>query len=179
MSYLIKNLHFIVIHIPISMLIFSFVFDVLALFAKRREWHAAGLLCLVVGTLGAIAAVATGPEDRNPLVHTHEFYGKMTMVLFIVLTLVRLFFHLRKQRELGGNYVYLAVALIGVLLVGYTGHIGGEMVHPDRSKLRPGQFQERPGVQGERQQGQRQNGGEQGQRQGAGQGQQTQPQGQA
>ncbi|WP_248927637.1 DUF2231 domain-containing protein [Paenibacillus hamazuiensis] len=142
MSYLIKNLHFIVIHIPIAMLIFGFLFDLFGKLLRKPEWHTAGLLCLIVGTLGAIAAVLTGPEDRNPLVHTHEFYGKITMFLFIILTLVRLFFHLKKKRELGGSAAYLAVALIGVLLVGYTGHIGGQMVHPDRSKFPPGQMRE-------------------------------------
>jgi uncharacterized membrane protein len=176
-DYLIKNLHFIVIHIPIAMLIFSFVFDVAALLAKKREWHAAGMLCLIVGTLGAIAAVLTGPEDRNPLVHTHEFYGKATMALFIVLTVIRLFFQLRRKQELGSNYAYLAMALVGVALVTYTGHIGGKMVHPDRSGFqlqRSGQFREdgpqQEGQQGQRYrpQGQRQNGGAAG-----GQGQQS------
>jgi uncharacterized membrane protein len=176
-DYLIKNLHFIVIHIPIAMLIFSFVFDVAALLAKKREWHAAGMLCLIVGTLGALAAVLTGPDDRNPLVHTHELFGKATMALFIVLTAVRLFFQLRRKQEIGGNYAYLAIALIGVALVSYTGHIGGKMVHPDRSGFqlqRGGQFREggpqQGGQQGQRirPQGQRQNGGAAGQEQQSG-----------
>jgi uncharacterized membrane protein len=161
------------------MLIFSFLFDLVGKLAKKREWHTAGLLCLVVGTLGAIAAVLTGPEDRNPLVHTHELYGKLTMFISIVLTLVRLFLQLRKKRELGGNIVYLAGALVCVLLVSYTGHIGGEMVHPDRSKFQPGQFREggpRPdgaggaGGPGQEQRAPRQQSGGQG---GAGQGVQS------
>ena len=61
-----------------------------------------------------------------------------------------------KKREIGGNFIYLAAALVGVLLVSYTGHIGGEMVHPDRSKVQQGQFPGAPGGSG---QGQRQQGG--------------------
>ncbi|MCC2683931.1 MAG: hypothetical protein K0R75_830 [Paenibacillaceae bacterium] len=133
MAYLIENLHFIVIHVPIAMLIFSFVFDVLAKAFKKREWHAAGLLCLIVGTLGAIAAVMTGPEEeREPLLHTHELFGKITMIFFIALTVVRLWLYLRKKIEPGRSFAYLAAALIGVLLVSYTGHLGGSMVHKEK-----------------------------------------------
>jgi uncharacterized membrane protein len=120
---------------------------------KKKEWHTAGLLCLVVGTLGTIAAVLTGPEEgRNPLYPTHELYGKLTMTFFIALSLVRLWFYIRKKRDLGGNAVYLTAALIGVLLVSYTGHLGGKMVHPDRQGP-GGQFQFRQGnrpTQGDR-----------------------------
>ncbi len=142
MNYLIRNLHFIVIHVPIAMLLFSFVFDVLALVLKKKDWHTAALLCLIVGTLGAIAAVLTGPhEERNPLFPTHELFGKVTMVFFILLTLVRLWMQLKIKREMGRNVVYLTAALIGGLLVSYTGHLGGQMVHPDR-RFEPGRFQD-------------------------------------
>ncbi|MEB3100056.1 DUF2231 domain-containing protein [Ferviditalea candida] len=143
MTYFIRNLHFIVIHIPIAMLIFSFVFDLLALFLKKKEWHAAGLLSLVVGTLGAVAAVITGPEgERNPLFPAHELYGKITMIFFILLTSVRLWLHFRKRQQVGKSKTYLAAALVGALLVSYTGHLGGQMVHPDRSKFQNRQFRE-------------------------------------
>lgn|GEM_PF-2223092 len=140
MSYIIKNLHFLVIHVPIAMLLFSFVFDLIAKILKKEQWHIAGLLCLIIGTLGAIAAVITGPEnERNPLFPQHELYGKITMCFFILLTLVRFGLLWRKKLELGRNWVYLAGALIGVALVSYTGHLGGQMVHPDLSKFN-GQF---------------------------------------
>lgn len=143
MSYFLRNLHFIVIHVPIAMLLFSIVFDALAAILKRKEWHTAGLLSLVVGTLGAIAAVITGPEgERNPLFPTHELFGKITMAVFILLTLLRLWMHLKKKLEIGRNLGYLAGMLVGVLLLSYTGHLGGQMVHPDRSNFPGGQFRE-------------------------------------
>ncbi|TBL79726.1 DUF2231 domain-containing protein [Paenibacillus thalictri] len=142
MSYLFKNAHFIVIHIPIAMLVFSFLFDVAAKLARRKEWHTAGLLCLIVGALGAVAAVVTGPEDRNPLVHTHELYGKLTMIAAVLMCVVRLYFAIKRKRELGGYMPYLAAALVSVLLVSYTGHIGGEMVHPDRGMMPQGQLRD-------------------------------------
>jgi uncharacterized membrane protein len=140
MDYLIRNAHFMVIHVPIAMLLFSFIFDLVAVLAKRKDWHLAGFLCLVVGTLGAIAAVATGPEgERNPLFPTHELFGKITMIFFILLTAIRLWFSFKKKPDVGGKWIYLLAAFLGVLLVSYTGHLGGKMVHPDRH-FQPGQF---------------------------------------
>jgi uncharacterized membrane protein len=132
MAYIIKNLHFIVIHVPLSMLLFSFIFDLLARILKKQDWHTAGFLCLIVGTLGAIAAVLTGPEnERDPIFHTHELYGKITMIVFILISLVRLYFQFLKKVEIGRMPVYLIAAFIGIVLVTYTGHLGGQMVHKD------------------------------------------------
>jgi uncharacterized membrane protein len=130
LSYLIKNAHFLVIHIPIAMLLFSFLFDLFAKILKKKDWHTAGMLCLVVGALGAIAAVITGPEGDNPsLFPQHELFGKLTMVLAIILTVVRMGFMLWKKLDIGKSLIYLLVMLVCVCLVSYTGHLGGKMVH--------------------------------------------------
>jgi uncharacterized membrane protein len=129
MDYMIKNAHFIFTHFPIALLIFSLVFDLLALIVKKRDWHAAGWLSLLVGTLGAIASVLTGPEDRNPLVHTHELYAELTMYAAIILTVVRIGLLIWKKKEIARNPIYLAGALVAAILVSYTGHLGGQMVH--------------------------------------------------
>jgi uncharacterized membrane protein len=146
LTYLINNSHFIVNHIPIAMLFFSFIFDLCAVIIKKKDWHTAGFLSLIVGTLGAIAAVITGPDapqdTRNPLFHDHQLYANLTMYLFIVLSLARLFFHYRKKIDIGKTPIYLFIALIGAGLVTYTGHLGGKMVHKD------GNFSGGPGGQG-------------------------------
>ncbi|WP_274654525.1 DUF2231 domain-containing protein [Paenibacillus humicola] len=137
MSYIIQNAHFLVIHIPIAMLLFSFLFDLAAVLIKRKDWHTAGLLCLIVGTAGAVLAVMTGPEgERDPLFPRHELFGKLTMILAIALSVVRLGVLWKKKFDIGKTIVYLLVMLVGAGLVSYTGHLGGEMVHPDRSKIR-------------------------------------------
>lgn len=133
MTYLLQNLHFIFIHFPIALLLFSFVFDLLARLTKKQEWHTAGFLSLLIGTLGAVASVITGPEEaRNPLFPTHELFGKLTMIWFILLSLVRCYYRLRKSQDIGGKPAYLIAALIGICLLTYTGHLGGQMVHRPR-----------------------------------------------
>lgn len=153
MDYILKNLHFIVTHVPIALLIFSFVFDVVALIFKKKDWHSAGMLCLVVGALGAIAGVLTGPESRNTLVGTHEFYAKLTMFTAIVLAAVRVGLLVWKKLEIGRNPIFLVASLVVVILVSYTGHLGGKMVHRDMQGG-PGMMQGGPqGGQGQGQGG--------------------------
>ncbi|KRF03121.1 hypothetical protein ASG89_23555 [Paenibacillus sp. Soil766] len=173
MDYIMKNLHFIFTHVPIALLIFSFVFDVVALIFKKKEWHSAGMLCLVVGALGAIASVLTGPEMmmRNTTLSSHEFYARLTMIVAIILAVVRVGLLVWKKLELGRNPIFLVASLVAVLLVSYTGHLGGKMVHRDMQGG-PGMMQGGPGGGGPGMQGgSGQNGqGGQGQRQ-SGQGQ--------
>lgn len=139
MDYILKNMHFILIHFPIALLIVSLFFDLITAFYKRSNLHSAGLVTLVLGTLGAIASVLTGPEgERNPLFPRHELFGKITMIFFIVLCLVRLFLYWKRKKDIGSNPVYLIAALVGVILVSYTGHLGGEMVHKDMKNFKPG-----------------------------------------
>lgn len=182
MDYIMKNLHFIFTHVPIALLIFSFVFDVVALIFKKKEWHSAGMLCLVVGAIGAIASVLTGPESRNTLVGSHEFYARLTMILAIVLAVVRVGLLVWKKLELGRNPIFLVASLVAVLLVSYTGHLGGKMVHRDMQGfpgggpgmqggpggapgIQGGPGQNGQGGQGQTQGGQRQGGQGQGQQQ--------------
>jgi uncharacterized membrane protein len=172
MDYIMKNLHFIFTHVPIALLIFSFVFDVVALIFKKKEWHSAGMLCLVVGAIGAIASVLTGPEMmmRNTTLSSHEFYARLTMIVAIVLAVVRVGLLVWKKLELGRNPIFLVASLVAVLLVSYTGHLGGKMVHRDMQGFPGGGpgMQGGPGQNGQGGQGQTQGG----QRQGQGQGQQ-------
>jgi uncharacterized membrane protein len=117
------------------MLVFSFLFDLVSKLLKKREWNTAGLLCLIVGTLGAVAAVLTGPNPwRHPLWPDHSLFGTITMYLAVALTLVRLVFLFRVKIEIGNRWAYLPASFIVLLLISYTGHLGGQIVHPDRTK---------------------------------------------
>ncbi|AZN39868.1 DUF2231 domain-containing protein [Paenibacillus albus] len=159
MSYLWDNKHFIITHFPIVLLLVSLLFDLAALIWKKKDWHTAALACLVVGTVCTIAAVLTGPRmmQQNPDVETHEMYGTITMYVAIVLSAIRLGLVLWRKKQIGRNPAYLIAALIAVVLVMYTAHLGGKMVH---RSFNPGEFPQ--GMM---------DGGKGGPRQGAGQGQ--------
>jgi uncharacterized membrane protein len=145
MDYLIKNMHFIFIHFPIALLFMSLLFDLISTFNRKSNLHAAGSITLILGTLGAIASVLTGPEgEENPLFPQHELFGRITMFFFIALSLVRLGLFFYRKREIGKNPIYLVAALIGIMLVTYTGDLGGKMVHKDMGNMMQGG----PGGQG-------------------------------
>lgn len=139
MSYIWDNKHFIIIHFPIVLLLFSFLFDLAGLILKKRELNTVGLISFVVGTLSTIASVWSGPNMPNPAVGTHAQFGKMTMYLAIALCIVRIGILLWKKRDVGRNFIYLIVSLAAVFLVMYTAHLGGEMVH---RPFDPGQFRQ-------------------------------------
>lgn len=147
MSYLWDNKHFIITHFPIVLLLFSFLFDVAAMIWKKQDWHTAALICLIAGTLGTIAAVLTGPETRMPNsgVETHEQYGKITMIVAIVLSVARVGIMIWKKRDVGRNPVVLLVSLAAVVLVMYTAHLGGKMVHRPMGNFPQGQMGGGPG----------------------------------
>jgi hypothetical protein len=42
-----------------------------------------------------------------------------------------LYYHFRKNIELGKMPIYLIIGVIGVSMVTYTGHLGGKMAHRD------------------------------------------------
>lgn len=132
------------VHFPIALLLVSFGIDLAGWMLKRKELHLAGLITLLLGTLGAIGAVITGPEhSRNPLQPIHELFGEITMSLFIAISLLRLFFLWKKSRDIGNHMAYLSAALVGVLLLTYTGHLGGEMVHKPKDNVPTFQGKER------------------------------------
>jgi hypothetical protein len=66
------------------------------------------------------------------------------MILAIVLAVVRVGLLVWKKLELGRNPIFLVASLVAVLLVSYTGHLGGEMVHRDMQGFPGGG----PGMQG-------------------------------
>ncbi|MEI7026399.1 DUF2231 domain-containing protein [Paenibacillus sp. y28] len=132
MSDLLGSGHFIVVYIPAALLLFSLLFDFTGAVRSQRMWHRAGLLCLIAGTLGAAAAVLAGPElDRSPDGPTYMLFSRATLALFLVLCLARVYYRFRRFREVGNTPVYLIASLVGVLLVSYTGHLGGQIGQPN------------------------------------------------
>jgi uncharacterized membrane protein len=124
-----------VVHFPIALLLTSVLLELLALYKPWQErLRMPALITLVLGTLGAALAVATGPDDMargvSSLVHTHERFADLTLILFGLLSAWRLAL-LWFKRSFSGAQVaaYVLLACVGVGLVGYTGYLGGTMVY--------------------------------------------------
>lgn len=121
-------------HFPIALLFVSAGLDLVA--GKRSNLRTSAWLLLVLGTLGAIAATVSGLlahlayEDDPVLlaaIEPHQFTAFGATALFAVLTAWR-WRSLRHGSDVGGNRVYLALILLGLVGLGVTGFLGGNLV---------------------------------------------------
>lgn len=144
-----NHIHPAIVHFPIALLTVAPGLVLLGALwpAQRRGVHAAALILLLLGLLGALVALATGelaesfahrtPELRVALDH-HQALAWQTVAIFGALALAWLarwaasrFLH----RELPPRaaqalfLLWLLVSAWGVVTLLRTGHEGGQMVH--------------------------------------------------
>lgn len=128
------HLHGMFVHFPIALLMTSVLLQFLAL---RRDWRQslepAAIITLVLGTLGAGLAALTGPEETAKafrLGTIHETVAEATLILFGLLTAWRLaMLWLHRPFEQKRVAVFMALAVVGVVMLGVTGYLGGTMVY--------------------------------------------------
>jgi uncharacterized membrane protein len=128
------ELHSMVVHFPIALLFVAVALELAALYAPWREkLRPAAIITLVVGTLGAAVAVLTGPDENMrgiAIGHTHESMAKITLLLFGILTVWRLYGVRKKQADSAvRTAAFLVVALVGLGVLSYTGWLGGQLVY--------------------------------------------------
>jgi len=131
-------IHPMLVHFPIALLITGFLVE-LASLLFRRDWLArAGLLLLLAGTAGAVAAVVTGDREEDKILETpaiehtleeHEDGGKLTMWVFIAVALARSVAAWRRSLPAAVRWVILAAWLFGLGSLFYTAWHGGELVY--------------------------------------------------
>lgn len=142
--------HPLIVHFPIALLIVAPLFVVLSLFRPLawRLFGVAALMLMMIGTVGAYVAVASGEAaaevaDRTPAINEaleeHEEAAELTRNLFTGLTVLYAGLlglpYLLKRRPLAPrlnlalHLVFLALYLGGTLVIARTGHLGGRLVH--------------------------------------------------
>ena len=129
------RLHALLNDLPIALLVTAVFFDLLALATRRVLFRQVGFSLLLVGAIGAIAAVISGLQaedhiDHGEAVHrvmeTHEQFALISLGIFGVLALWRLF---REKRIGPGERTATMVAsLAGVGVLFATGLYGGRLV---------------------------------------------------
>lgn len=130
------NLHPLVVHFPIALIIMVFVFDLISVLTKNKSILTASHILTVFAVAGAAVSVITGliaeesiwhPQAAHELLETHETVG----IIILSLASVLLIFRLALREKLLGRLGWIAVliGLVGFGLVGYTGYLGGEIVY--------------------------------------------------
>lgn len=126
-------LHPAIVHFPIALLIASVMLDACGVGFRRASLTQAGFYTLIIGSLGATAAVLSGPEQAAKdaasltILHRHELFAALTVLCCLILVGMRL----GNAEGLFGTGVFGYLALGGVLIVCIvlTGYFGGQMVY--------------------------------------------------
>ena len=130
----IGKFHPIAVHIPIALILVAALAEILFLFTGVPLFRSAARFNLLIAVLGAVAAVPLGlaaasgtqyPADYAAVLFRHKLLGLSTLVVIIVAATLSERLH-RKQTGLRS---YRIALLLGVLLVGATGHFGGMLVY--------------------------------------------------
>ena len=131
-----ESIHPLIVHFPIALLLTSVGLDAAALILRRPGWHRIALWNLVLGTLGAGAAVYSGLRAEEVAKHAfeiwrvitlHERLGFCTLSLGIVGSGVRL---LRRDRFGSlARAVTMILALAMVTTISWGAYLGGRLVY--------------------------------------------------
>lgn len=131
---LMNHAHGAINHFPIALLFVSAGLDFVA--GKRPNLRFTAWLLLVLGTLGAIAATVTGlvahlAYEDDPIllaaIEPHQFLAFAATAIFAGITVWR-WRSLRSGSDAGVTRLYLAFALVGLVVLGITGFLGGNLV---------------------------------------------------
>lgn len=131
------QLHGMAVHFPIALLSVAVLLQVLALHPRlTKVLESSVLITLVLGTLGAGLSVLSGPEDNargvSQIMHAHERWAQLTLLLFAVITVVKLWGAVRSAPWSRTRAMALLLAsLVGFGMLTYTGLLGGQMVYEE------------------------------------------------
>jgi uncharacterized membrane protein len=129
------RLHAMLNDLPIALLVTAVFFDLMALASRRLVLRQVSFAVLMVGAVGAIAAVISGLQAEDHIEHgeavhrvmeTHERFALISLGIFGVLAIWRLIRE-RRMGSLERNITAIA-SLVGVGVLFATGMYGGKLV---------------------------------------------------
>lgn len=135
------QLHPIVDHFTIALLFVAVLIDLIASVFPSRAWlRYMALTLMVLGAIATAASWATGgylqpqwvfktaPPAAKAILHRHAELGEVLMYVFAVLAIWRILLE-GFNFMAGSRWIYLIVAIVAICVIGYQGHLGGELVY--------------------------------------------------
>jgi uncharacterized membrane protein len=133
-----SHIHPMLVHFPIALIMAGFLFDVIFLvFKKEQCLSKAGLYLMILGTLGAGVALASGylftnaPSDGEVVnvYNSHRTGALVTTIIMFISSIVRVYIVTSKKEETSLKWVSFGLYLLGAVAVSFTGFMGGTMVY--------------------------------------------------
>lgn len=130
-------LHPMLVHFPIALFLSSVLFDMVGWWFQKETFREGGLWLLIIGLLGGVTASIAGSMAEEAaekagilesLIETHELLAFVTLGIFTVLLLGRLFVF-RNRFTPKTFAAYLVIAWIGIGTLSATSHFGGDLVY--------------------------------------------------
>jgi uncharacterized membrane protein len=131
-----NNIHPVLVHFPIALLISFFIVDFMGVVFKKSTWRdiASGLLYL--GTISALCAVIAGFIAADSVAHGENVHAIMDRHKILGLSVLSLAFVLSGWRLLAGgkikgeiNFLYLFLSATLSILITLGADMGGLMVY--------------------------------------------------
>jgi uncharacterized membrane protein len=131
------HLHPMLVHFPISLITVGFFADLLYLIYKKDWLSNTSFFLLILGTLGAIAAVTTGlfftsePTEGEVvgIFEIHERSGIITLILLIILSAIRIWLSRKSDKKPYFQWILFILYFLAMSAVSFTGYMGGKMVY--------------------------------------------------
>lgn len=136
----VPNVHPMIVHFPIALIFIALVFDLGTLIFKNRHWLRCSAVALYVfGSLAAIVTYVSGnqatesvmiPAQANPVLNEHANLALITVLIFGIYVLLRLFMLWKKfdQKRLIAIGLFI-VSIVGAGFLYVTAEHGAELVY--------------------------------------------------
>ena len=134
------QLHPVVDHFSVALLIVAVLLDLVASMASSRIWlRYTALTLLILGAIAAGGSFFTGDMEADRIwnalgqpakdvLKTHAELGEYLAIAFGVLALWRIMIQAFVFMA-GTRWIYLIVAFVAIIVLGYSAHLGGVLVY--------------------------------------------------
>lgn len=138
------NLHPVIVHFPIALLVVAALLAIISLVNKKVSWKEWMFKNLVVGLAFVPLAIITGIVEEQNLQHSeaihsiltiHKYNGFVILLLYSILTI---WFWRRKNSIQSKEYAaWVLCLLLATGLLSYQGYLGGKMVFDLGAGVKP------------------------------------------
>ena len=136
------NLHPLVIHFPIVLLMTYALLEIVGIFSKDSSISGFAYIILIVAVLSSVAALVTGNQAAHiseslysgnfnipkQVIEQHQLFATITVWFYVLVFLFRTYLVVKKKFIGRMRYIFIIFAIVGVYFIVVTGNLGGKLV---------------------------------------------------